>query len=199
MPARCVNGHDTPGGAACMYCGAPLVPAAPIPRSAYAPPPQPIVPRPGSGGLSALAVASLVLSLFFPFGAVPAVIVGFIALPRIRRRNQDGRGLAIAGIVIGGVVIALGLVAAVVVFAVGGTVEEPDSTENCRTEARTIRTASEALYASEGRYPLTMDELVDANLLRRPSERYDLRPNDHALPDLVPIDGQCSGVTVPGG
>lgn len=185
-----------------MYCGAPLAAPAPIPVpvAAYAPPPQaqPATPLPGAGGTSALAIIAFVLSLLAPVGSLPAVILGIIALPRIRARNQDGRGFAIAGIAIGGIVIAMMVLAALVVFIIGGTVEKPDSTENCRTEARTIRTASEAMHAVEGRYPLTMDELVDENFLKQASELYDLEPNNQAMPDLVPIDGQCGGKTIPG-
>jgi hypothetical protein len=52
-----------------------------------------------------MAVASLVCSLFgwvcLFIGAFLGVIFGFIALGQIKRTGQRGRGMAIAGIIIG--------------------------------------------------------------------------------------------------
>jgi Domain of unknown function (DUF4190) len=42
-------------------------------------------------------------------GALLGVIFGFIALAQIKRTGQRGRGMAIAGIVIGAVLIVLGI------------------------------------------------------------------------------------------
>jgi hypothetical protein len=53
-------------------------------------------PQP-SGGTNGLAIASLVLAFFC---SLAGLICGIIALNQIRDRNQEGRGLAIAGIVI---------------------------------------------------------------------------------------------------
>jgi hypothetical protein len=73
-----------------------------------------------------LAVASFVCSLFFwvyGIGAVLAVVFGFVARSQIKRSGgmQKGKGLALAGIVIGFVsLIAIGVVVAIVVAAVHG-------------------------------------------------------------------------------
>ena len=72
-----------------------------------APPPQAgeYAPSAESGGFSALAIISFVLGLLFPLGSLPAIVVGVIALPRIRKRDQDGRGFAIAGIALGSIAV----------------------------------------------------------------------------------------------
>jgi hypothetical protein len=48
-------------------------------------------------------------------GAIPAIVLGFIALQQMKGSGDRGRGLAIAGIVIG--------VLWVVIYAIGLTVE----------------------------------------------------------------------------
>jgi hypothetical protein len=71
--------------------------------------------------VNGLSVASLVVSLTCcgPLG----MILGFVALRQIKKSGEQGRGMAIAGVVIG----ALSIVAAVlwVVAAVVGTVFDP--------------------------------------------------------------------------
>lgn len=59
---------------------------------------------------SGSAVASLVFSLVGPLGCIPAIICGHLALRRIRRQpGLGGHGLALAGLVIGYVVLGLSL------------------------------------------------------------------------------------------
>ncbi len=64
-------------------------------------------------GTNGFAVASLVCSLFgwvcMFIGAFLGIIFGFVALSQIKRTGQNGRGLAIAGIVIGAVVLVGGI------------------------------------------------------------------------------------------
>jgi hypothetical protein len=79
---------------------------------------QGLAPSRASNGM---AVASLVLGIlgltfFFGIASIPAVIVGHIARKQIRERNEDGAGLAIAGLVTGWIGVAL--VVAVIVFFV---------------------------------------------------------------------------------
>jgi hypothetical protein len=68
------------------------------PRYGYPAPPRP-------AGTNGFAVASLVLSIFWLlwFGSLLAVIFSFVAFQQIRASGelQRGRGLAIAGLVIG--------------------------------------------------------------------------------------------------
>jgi len=72
---------------------------------------------PTGGGMSGLAIASLVCSLL-SLGLV-GVILGHLALGEIKRSNglKEGRGLAIAGLIIGYLEIALG-VAVVLIFII---------------------------------------------------------------------------------
>jgi hypothetical protein len=65
-------------------------------------------------GTNGMAIASLVSSVAgiacCGIGAIVGLVLGIVALNQIKQTNQDGRGLAIAGIVIGGIGIAAGLV-----------------------------------------------------------------------------------------
>ena len=58
--------------------------------------------------LNTLSVVSLATAVT-GFGAVAGVITGHVALSQIKSSKQSGRGLAIAGVVVGYVVIALGV------------------------------------------------------------------------------------------
>ena len=71
--------------------------------------------------LNGLAVASLVLGLLWLnwFGSILALLLGYMAKSQIDQRGESGRGLAIAGIVLGWVGVAT-LVLVVVVGLVGG-------------------------------------------------------------------------------
>ncbi|MEZ3160503.1 DUF4190 domain-containing protein [Microbacterium sp. BWT-B31] len=57
-----------------------------------------------------MAILSLVLAFVF---SIPAVILGHVSLSQIRRTGEQGRGLAIAGLVLGYLGIAGGLIAAI--------------------------------------------------------------------------------------
>jgi cytochrome bd-type quinol oxidase subunit 2 len=57
-----------------------------------------------------MAIASLVCSLFgwlCVVGPLFGLIFGFVALNQIKEKGQRGRGLALAGIVIGGILVVL--------------------------------------------------------------------------------------------
>lgn len=67
------------------------------------------------------AIASLVLGIFIIFWGIPSVLAlvfGYIARKQIRERNEGGSGLAIAGIVLGWVGVAIWMI--VLVFIVIG-------------------------------------------------------------------------------
>ncbi|OMC53774.1 hypothetical protein A5747_17965 [Mycobacterium sp. IS-836] len=70
-----------------------------------------------------MAIASLVCSLFgwlCIIGGILGIILGVLALGQIRQSGQGGRGLAIAGIVIGGIVTALVIFAGILGAVFGG-------------------------------------------------------------------------------
>jgi hypothetical protein len=72
-----------------------------VPFQVYYPPmPQP-VPR-----TSGFAIASLVFGLIPLIGAIPAVIFGHIARAHIKATGERGDGMAVAGLVLGYLVIA---------------------------------------------------------------------------------------------
>ncbi|HWD79341.1 MAG TPA: DUF4190 domain-containing protein [Kribbella sp.] len=60
----------------------------------------------GSPGTNGLATASLICSLgglLIGLSAPVGIVLGIIALSQIKKRNQDGKGMAIAGVIIGSV------------------------------------------------------------------------------------------------
>jgi hypothetical protein len=81
-----------------------------------APAPSPYANEPRTNGM---AVASLVLGIlwFWWIGSVLALIFGYVGKAEIDRSNgrQTGRGLAIAGIVLGWIGVAGGIIAIIVV------------------------------------------------------------------------------------
>jgi hypothetical protein len=89
----------------------------------YPPPPPggygyPSPPEDGYGypprraGMNGMAVASLVCSLLgwlCLIGPILGMIFGFVALNQIKQTGQRGRGMALAGIIVGGILIALAI------------------------------------------------------------------------------------------
>jgi len=108
--------YVAPPNAPPPYAAPPAYPSAAtygyLPGGAYG---YPAVPR-----NNGLAIASMVCSFFFWVYGIPAVlaiIFGFIARSQIKRSNgaERGGGMALAGIIIGFVGIALGVVLVIVV------------------------------------------------------------------------------------
>lgn len=74
-----------------------------------------------SARTSGLAIASLVFSLVGPIGCILAVICGHIALRKIRKEAEvQGRGLALAGLIIGYAVLGLSIVVVTPFFLLWG-------------------------------------------------------------------------------
>lgn len=84
-----------------------------------------------------LAVASLILGIlgfFTGITAIPAVVTGHLALGRIKRARTDGHGMAVAGLVMGYIQIAIGIIILLMVLGVffmwgfggGGDLGPPD-------------------------------------------------------------------------
>ena len=71
--------------------------------------------------LTTLAVVSLATAVT-GFGAAAAVITGHVSLAQIKKSNQAGRGLAIAGVAVGYSVIALWILSTIglVVLSIWG-------------------------------------------------------------------------------
>jgi hypothetical protein len=73
-------------------------------------------PSPGTNGL---AIASMVLGIIWLYwlGSILAVIFGHIALSQIKRTNQGGKGMAVAGLVLGYIGLAVLVVVIIALVA----------------------------------------------------------------------------------
>lgn len=76
----------------------------------------------GGAPADGLAIASMVcgiLGLFLFFPAIPAVVLGIISLGRFKRDPQyrTGKGMAIAGVILGGLVILAFIIILLIVLA----------------------------------------------------------------------------------
>jgi hypothetical protein len=92
-------------------------PGQPYPQQPYGSP----YPMPPQRGTNGMAIGSLVTSIacllvFGGIGSFIGAILGHVALGQIKRTGEQGRGLAIAGIIIGWVATALWLIVAVIVI-----------------------------------------------------------------------------------
>lgn len=125
----------------------------PPPPGGYVPPPPPpggygYQPLPQGVGTNGMAIASLVCSLFgwiCIIGGILGIIFGFMALGQIRQSGQGGRGMAIAGIVIGVIVTALVILAGILGTMFGGT-----SSTHSSAPAVVITVAAQPISASLG-------------------------------------------------
>ncbi|WP_078325250.1 DUF4190 domain-containing protein [Mycobacteroides salmoniphilum] len=77
-----------------------------------------------TGGTNPLAIGSLIASIvgvFCGIGSIAGVIMGFIALNQLKTSPQDGKGVAIAGIIIGAAVIVFWVLIMIIGIASGGS------------------------------------------------------------------------------
>jgi hypothetical protein len=101
-------------------------PSQPPPGYGY-PPPAPGYgyPPPPSSSTNPMAIASLVSALvgwICGIGPILGVVFGIIALNQIKQNGQGGRGLALAGIIIGGIGIAF-MVLYLILVMIGAAAE----------------------------------------------------------------------------
>jgi peptidyl-prolyl cis-trans isomerase B (cyclophilin B) len=78
----------------------------------YAQQPYPAQPR-----YNTMAIIGFVLSIVV---SVVGIVLSFIALSQIKRTGEQGRGLAIAGIIIGFAQVLIGIIVTIIVFVVFG-------------------------------------------------------------------------------
>jgi prepilin-type N-terminal cleavage/methylation domain-containing protein len=88
---------------------------------------------------------------------------GEAMLEQLRKARQEESGFTLIELLI--VIVILGVLAGIVVFAVGGITDRGD-TSACKSDAKTVEVASEAYYAKNGSYAANMPALVTAKLLR---------------------------------
>lgn len=109
----------------CKHCGRDLTPVSThaVPAS-QAPPLPPVFVQTPAPRTNGLAIASLVLGIvwIYGIGAILALVFGYMAKSQIDQSGgrEGGRGLAIAGIVLGWVGLA-GIVLAILVLAIAST------------------------------------------------------------------------------
>jgi general secretion pathway protein G len=105
------------------------------------------------------------------------------------KRMRNEKGFTLIELLV--VIVILGILAAVVVFAVSG-LSDKGSSSACKIDTRTIRTAQEAYYAEptagNGAYAVDADELVAKGLLSE-------APKYHTT-DGTPAAGPYTGYTV---
>ena len=126
-----LNPQPTPPQSGAGEAQAPGYAAAPQ-QPGYGTPQQPGYGAPGYGapgygapgygapsrpGYNTLAIVGFILAFFVN---IVGIILGFVALSQIKRTGEQGRGLAIAAIVIGFAEILLGILLAIVFSVVFG-------------------------------------------------------------------------------
>lgn len=87
------------------------------------------------------------------------------------------------------VIVILGILATVVVFAVSGITNRGDQNA-CLTDLRTVETALEAYYAQEGGWPASQDDLVGEFLRSAPTYT---AVNYATTPPTVTAGSECAG------
>jgi Domain of unknown function (DUF4190) len=151
MNCACCGAEVAPEAAFCSTCGT-AWPTAPADPSTYLPPPPQDAPYPYQPSApplkvtNGLSIASLVLGILWiaGLGSILALIFGYVGLRQIRRRHEGGRGLAIAGVVLGWVGVGLTLLfIALAVIATGS-----DTSRNSARPAGTPTTHYAAQFAN---------------------------------------------------
>ena len=101
--------------------GTPVTPAAPAAGTPAAPYAQPAYSAvPAASTWNVLAIVSLIIAIVgFAWLSLGAVITGHIALGQIKRNPQQGRGLALAGTIVGYVGILVTIIYVIVIIGFG--------------------------------------------------------------------------------
>ncbi len=113
--------------------------------------PPPMRPQPPTSGL---AIASLVLSILGL--GLPAVICGHLALGSIKRSGgtEGGKGLAIAGLVIGYLSMLVGIFVIIAVLAAGAAIKERIPIYETRSDIVSLSLALSTYRTEYGEYPM---------------------------------------------
>jgi general secretion pathway protein G len=83
-------------------------------------------------------------------------------LAQIRKARREESGFTLIELLI--VIVILGVLAGIVVFAVGG-ITNTGQTAACKADIKTVKTAVEAYRAQSGAYPATGDVAAEAALV----------------------------------
>jgi hypothetical protein len=114
------QGHPYPA-----VFGAPAYGQAPSVAGPYAQPTFFPYTPPAAQGTNGFSIAALVLGIVWLYGvgSILALVFGYVALGQVKRRGGAGRGMAIAGVVLGWVGIAGLILVVVIVFAIGNSTQ----------------------------------------------------------------------------
>ena len=83
-------------------------------------------------------------------------------LKRIREARKNEEGFTLIELLI--VIVILGVLAGIVVFAVNG-IQDRGQASACQSDVKTVQVAGEAYYSQNNGYAANMDALVTAGLL----------------------------------
>ncbi|MGH9247359.1 MAG: type II secretion system protein [Acidimicrobiales bacterium] len=102
------------------------------------------------------------------------------AIKRLRQKNQEEDGFTLVELMV--VVVILGILAAVAVFAVAGLTDRGEEAA-CESTARAVQTAAEAYFAQASQY---------AETIRNDDTRTELVPDFLRLDDDIVMDDENS-------
>ena len=187
--------------------------------SGQAPTAPGFIPQGGPAPTHGSAIGSLVLGILWlgGIGSIIAVILGFKAKSEIDRSQGTvgGRGMAIAGIVLGFVGIAGAILTAALIFAAGSAVDsqlEKRYRAEMESALKNAATAEESYLtvSRQGTYTSSLEVLENEGLFVSPDislrieveggTRYCIEATHDQLPDEVthydsdegqPLDGPC--------
>ena len=100
------------------------------PGQAAQPYPYPPQGYPAGRGTNGMAVAAMICGIaqFFGFwllGTIPAVVLGHIARRQIRQTGEQGDGMALAGLILGYVGLALSVIAVILIVVLVAAAGHP--------------------------------------------------------------------------
>lgn len=109
------------------------------------------------------------------------------------KRMRNERGFTLIELLV--VIVILGILAAVVVFAVSGLTDRGQDS-SCKIDERTVRTAMESYYSQNDAYPTGTDAEIQALLspdfLAEPSTLHSITNTAAAGPYTIDGVGKCA-------
>jgi prepilin-type N-terminal cleavage/methylation domain-containing protein len=115
-----------------------------------------------------------------------------VMLQKIRAAKENESGFTLIELLI--VIVILGVLAAIVVFSVGG-INDTSKASACKSDAKNVEIASEAFYTQQTphAYAASMDALVTAKFLREvPSTTNGYTISYSAATGAVTATGACT-------
>jgi prepilin-type N-terminal cleavage/methylation domain-containing protein len=107
---------------------------------------------------------------------------------RVWEDRKSEKGFTLTELLV--VIAILGILAAVVVFAVGG-INNTSQNSACSTDKQSVQTAEEAYYAQKNAYT-DVPGLVTANFLRTASKWYQASASTGAVTAIASNPGGCT-------